>query len=297
MQTSSGLVIQLLGRPRLEIDGADGYRFRSRKSWAALAFLLLGERPPTRSQLAALLFTEADDPLRALRWCLAEIRRGLGPDARVDGDPVQVTLPPAAKVDVSVLLHGHWSEAIELPALGMELLDGLSIANAAPFESWLLSQRRRLSAAAEAILHEAAVGHLSRGELDQARTLAIRAAVMSPMDENHQALLIRLYRLAGDDDAAERQFASWSATAQRELGTSPGAAVSLAMRERQRSAQVVDTASVHAITETGAAAVSAGAVTAGVTSPPAGGRPPPEPSRAGVRGGAPPRLPAPALPT
>ena len=27
---------------------------------------------------------------------------------------------------------------------------------------------------------------------------------MSPLDENHQALLIRLYRLAGDDDAAER---------------------------------------------------------------------------------------------
>src|SRR3954451_9876879 len=266
MQTPSGLVIQLLGRPRLEIDGADGYRFRSRKSWAALAFLLLGESPPTRSQLAEQLFNEAYDPLRALRWCLAEIRRGLGPGARVDGDPVQVTLPPAAKVDVSVLLHGHWSEAIELPALGMEFLDGLNIANAAPFESWLLSQRRRLSAAAETILHEAALGQLSRGELDQARTLAIRAAVMSPLDENHQALLIRLYRLAGEDDAAERQFASWSATAQRELGTSPGAAVLLALRERRLSSPAVDATSIHAITEAGAAAVSAGAVMAGVAS-------------------------------
>src|SRR3954452_7703025 len=84
-RVSAGLSIQLLGRPGLEIDGASGYRFRSRKSWAVLAFLLLSERPPTRTQLASLLFTEADDPMRALRWCLAEIRRGLGPGGVVDG--------------------------------------------------------------------------------------------------------------------------------------------------------------------------------------------------------------------
>ena len=74
-----GVGVHLLGRPRIEVDGAVGYRFRSRKSWALLAFLLLAERPPTRSRLASLLFAEADDPLRALRWCLAEVRRGLGP--------------------------------------------------------------------------------------------------------------------------------------------------------------------------------------------------------------------------
>lgn len=263
---STGLFIQLLGRPRLEVDGASGYRYRSRKSWAVLAFLLLGERPPTRTQLASLLFAEADDPLGALRWCLAEIRRGLGPGGLLDGDPVQLTLPVGTTVDVGVLVHGHWSQAVNLPGLGADLLDGLTIHNAAPFESWLLSQRRRLSAAAEAILHEAALGHLSRGAFDRARALAVRAAVMSPLDENHQALLIRLYRLGGEDEAAERQFTAWSATAERELGTTPGAAVRLAMRERRRSSQVVDEASIHAITEAGAAAVSAGALSAGVAS-------------------------------
>ncbi len=71
---STGLFIQLLGRPRLEIDGVQGYRIRSRKSWAVLAWLLMAERPPTRSQLASLLFSEADDPLGALRWCLAAVQ-------------------------------------------------------------------------------------------------------------------------------------------------------------------------------------------------------------------------------
>ena len=265
---STGLVIQLMGRPCLQVDGERGYRFRSRKSWAVLAFLLLGERPPTRSRLASLLFADADDPLRALRWSLAEIRRGLGPEAVLDGDPVRLTLPPGAIVDVDVLVHGHWREAVDLPGLGADLLDGLGVQNAAAFESWLLSARRRLATATESILHEAALGHLARGELDRARDLRPpQATVLSPLDENHQALLIRLYRLAGDDHAAELQFTAWSATAQSELGTPPGAAVRLAMRERpDASRDAVDATSIQAIVEAGEAAVAAGAVSAGVRS-------------------------------
>jgi DNA-binding SARP family transcriptional activator len=266
MNLSAGVAIHLLGRPRIEIDGDDGYRFRSRKSWALLTFLLLAERPPPRSRLASLLFAEADDPLRALRWCLAEVRRGLGPSSVLDGDPVQLTLPPGASVDVHVLVHGHWNDAVRLPGLGLELLEGLTIANAEPFESWLLSQRRRLSAATESIVHEAALGLLARGEHPRARDLAVQATVMSPLDENHQALLIRIYRLSGDDDAAVRQYDAWAATADRELGTTPGAAVVLAMRERPASELAVDRASIHAVTEGGAAAVSAGALVAGVGS-------------------------------
>ena len=60
------LIVQLLGRPRVERDGLETYQFRSRKSWALLAYLVLCDRPPTRSQLASLLFADADDPPHAL---------------------------------------------------------------------------------------------------------------------------------------------------------------------------------------------------------------------------------------
>lgn len=262
----SRLVVQLLGRPRTDVDGAPGYRLRSRKSWALLAFLLLGERPPTRTQLASLLFAEADDPLGALRWCLAEIRRALGHGVVLDGDPVTISLPVGTTVDVDVLVRGHWSAAVELPGLGQDLLDGLVIQHADAFESWLLSERRRLTAATESILHEAALGHLARGDLDRARDLAVRAAVLSPLDENHQALLIRLYRLAGDDEAARRQFDAWAAVAEQELGAPPGAPVLLAMREGPRPAGGAGAVSIQAVTEAGVAAVSAGALAAGVSS-------------------------------
>jgi DNA-binding SARP family transcriptional activator len=262
----AGLSIQLLGRPALEVDGAGGYRFRSRKSWALLTYLILSGRAQTRAQLASLLFAEAEDPLGALRWCLAEIRRGLGPGGALDGDPVELALPVGTRVDVEVLVHGHWREAVELPGLGAELLEGLGVENAAPFEAWLLSQRRRLVSASESILHEAALGHLSGGRLDDARDLAVRAAVMSPLDENHQALLIRLYRLAGDDDAAQRQYDAWVATSESELGAPPGDAARLALRERRATTDAVDVHAIAAITEAGTAAVSAGATAAGLAS-------------------------------
>jgi DNA-binding SARP family transcriptional activator len=80
------LTIQLLGRPCISRGADEVYRFRSRKSWGLLAYLMLSERPPTRSQAAALLFGDADDPARALRWSLSEIRRTLGEDGSVDDD-------------------------------------------------------------------------------------------------------------------------------------------------------------------------------------------------------------------
>ena len=265
--SQGALTIRLLGRPSIERPGGQDCRLRSRKSWALLAYLVLAEGNPTRSQLAGLLFAEADDPLRALRWSLAEIRRCLGDEVSLDGDPVVLRLPTDVMVDVDVLTHDTWAAGVEVHRLDADLLDGLELSGAPAFESWLLSERRRLAAAGEAILHEAALGLMARGALDRARGFAVRAAAMSPLDENHQALLIRLYRLAGDDAAAEQQYAAWRDQLQRELGVEPGVAVEAAMRERrhQREDPVTD-ASIKAVIEAGSAAIAAGAREPGVAS-------------------------------
>ena len=90
---------------------------------------------------------------------------------------------------------------------------------------------------------------------------------MSPLDENHQALLIRLYRLAGDDTAAEQQYAAWTELLDAELGVAPGVAVEAAMRERPRERVAVPTeASIEAVIEAGSAAIAAGAIEPGITS-------------------------------
>jgi len=108
---------------------------------------------------------------------------------------------------------------------------------------------------------------MSRGALDAAIGYAVRAAALSPLDENHQALLIRLYRMTGDDEAAEKQFAAYAAACRAELGVPPGAAVTAALRETRYVAdEVADEATIEAIVEAGVAAVSAGATDAGVHS-------------------------------
>lgn len=261
------LTIHLLGRPRILRPSGDGYQFRSRKSWALLVYLLVTERPPARSQLAGLLFADAQDPIRALRWSLSEIRRGLRDDGTVGGDPVTLRLAPDVIVDVEVVTRGSWADAVRLPGFGSELLEGMTLKGAPAYETWLLFKQRNVAAASEAILHEAALTAMSRGRLDEAIGYAVRAAALSPLDENHQALLIRLYRRAGDDDAAARQFAACTESFIRELGVGPGQAVAAAMRAmRDEVAGVADVATITAIVEAGAAAVAAGATEAGVHS-------------------------------
>ena len=219
------LAIHLLGRPSLNPDVADGYRLRSRKSWGLLAYLILREHPPSRAQLASLLFGEADDPMRALRWSLSEIRRGLGDGASIEGDPVVLQLPADAMVDVEVVTRGAWADAVALPGLGEGLLEGMAIQDAAGFEAWLLSEQRHVAAATEAILHEAALATMSQGDLRAATDHAVRLVGLNPFDENHQALLIRLYRMAGDDEAAMSQHAACTKLFLDELGVAPGPAI------------------------------------------------------------------------
>jgi tetratricopeptide (TPR) repeat protein len=187
--------------------------------------------------------------------------------ASLGGDPVVLGLPEGAVVDVTVLTRSGWTDAVEVVALDAELLDGVAPRGAPAFDSWLLSERRRLAAAAESVLHEAAVGLMARGAYERARGFAVRAAAMSPLDENHQALLIRLYRLAGADAAAEEQYAAWARLLDAELGIEPGPAVEAAMRERPRERSGVPTdASIEAAIEAGTAAIAAGAIEPGITS-------------------------------
>ncbi len=259
--------IHLLGSPSVERAPGDAARVRSRKSWALLAYLLLSDRSPTRAELATLLYAEADDPLRALRWNLSEIRRALGAGSRLEGDPVVLELPPGSVVDVHVVMRGSWPEAVRLPGLGADLLEGSVVRGAATFSTWLVAQQRRIAAAGEAILHEAAVGAAASDRFPEAIAYAVRAASMSPLDENHHALLIRLYRLSGDLRSAQGQYETCVELLRDELGVAPGDAVEAAIRVPPRgSAPVADPASVEAILEAGTAAIAAGALQSGLDS-------------------------------
>jgi DNA-binding SARP family transcriptional activator len=261
-----GLSIYLLGPPRLERGEIPVDAPRGQKAWGLLAYLLRTQLPPSRERLASLLFPEADDPLGTLRWTLSALRHRLGEDAEVGGDPLRLGLPPGTFVDVDVLSRGSWMEAVALPGLGHELLDGLVFRSSPGFELWLESERRHVAGETSAVLHQAALALLGRGEVERAAHYASELVRLNPYEENAHVLLVRCLRAAGDQQGAAHHVESCTELFRRELGIDPTSALRAAAAgtEGPVEARVSGRAAVLAQVEAGEAALAAGAVEAGV---------------------------------
>jgi DNA-binding SARP family transcriptional activator len=220
------LAIHLLGpQPHVLKAGHLQPPPRGHKAWALLAYLLTTTSAPSREWLAELLFPDADDPLNALSWNLTQLRRLLGLESRIGGTPVVLELPPATFVDIHALTAGTWVQAISIPGLDRQLLEGMAFPACPGFEAWLLASRRHLAGAAEAVLREATRARLSSGDGARAVELASRLVATNPLDEDAQELLIRSYVASGDRSAAEIQRDACIALFRHELGIDPGVAV------------------------------------------------------------------------
>ena len=260
------LRIHLLGTPTVQRGGIQVEAPAGRKHWGLLTYLVRTEVPSSRERLSAMLFPEADDPLGALRSTLSALRRQLGPHAEVGGNPVRLALGPAAFVDVEILRTGSWVEAAALPGLGHELLDGMAFRSSPSFENWLENERRHVAGTTAAVLHEAALALLARGEADTARSHAAHLVRLNAYDENAHVLLVRCLRAVGDAEAAERQVTACTELFRRELGIEPSPALASAAAEPLASVgtRVSGPSAVSVLIETGMAAVEAGAPEAGV---------------------------------
>jgi DNA-binding SARP family transcriptional activator len=261
-----GLAIHLLGAPRAERDGRALPAPRGRKVWGLLAYLIRSDAPASRKHLAQLLFEDAEDPLAALRWNLSELRRLLGNEC-LSGETPKLVLDAAAFVDVVVLSHGTGAQALCVPGLDHELLEGLSFSSSPSFEVWLATERRHLQASAEAVLRESALARLAMGAATEAADLAARLVRRNPLDENYQALLVRSLGAAGDGVGAARQAAACRELFRRELGVLPGATLDAAMRTATATPTArpaTGRAAAVAQIDAGEAAIGAGALDAGL---------------------------------
>jgi len=258
--------LHLLGPPRIERGGGPPVALRGRKAWALLAYLALRPAGASRSHLAGLLFADAEDPLAALRWNLRELRRGLG-DEVLRGDPLTLPRDVLALVDIDVVAHGHWREALDLPGLGGELLEGLAFSGSPSFQVWLDGQRRHAASLTTALLREAALARLAEGAAAEAAVIARRLVALEPLDENFQVLLVRCLGAAGDGIAAARQAAACRALFDRELGIAPGPALDDALATataRPTQAPTAGRGAVLAQLEAGEAALRAGVLEPGL---------------------------------
>jgi DNA-binding SARP family transcriptional activator len=199
-----------------------------------------------------------------VRWALSSIRRLVGGEVVLEGDPVELRRPAGMFVDVDVLERGRWSEAVSLPNVDRELLEGITFDALAAFDLWLAGERRRLRAVAAGVLHEAALASLAR---DPARAVAFaeRLVALEPFDENHHVALVRSLVGTGRSDEAARRVETCVALFESELSMTPSGVLRDALATRPHDAGgLVTRASVRARLDSAAAVVAAGSSADGI---------------------------------
>src|SRR5258706_12957840 len=196
------LTIRLLGSPRIERDGESVAGPRGNKAWALLAYLLLSRQPPSRRKLADLLFADADDPLGALRWSLAQIRRALQQPGALRGDPVELALEPSIEVDLRCVRSTALPEADDLDRFTGELLEGMSFGASSAFEAWLTVERCHFAATAQALLLERAQAELGAGRPAIAARPGTGLLELDPLGEPPHELVVRSRVAAGQKEPA-----------------------------------------------------------------------------------------------
>jgi len=253
--------VRLLGHPRVDDgSGRPCQAPRGKKSWAVLARVALAERPLPRGELAGELFAEADDPLGALRWCLADLRRCCADPRLLRGDRVSLT-PGSLWLDVWSL----WDGTLPAAEIGGELLAGAEPRNCPSFDIWLTLARSRCAARSMEELRQAALRLLAKGEPEAAAEAAGRAAALDPLDEGAQELFLRTLVAAGHPARATVHLASCEAAFAKEAIV-PSPALRAAARPSPTAPATGLRAGVVAgsLRRAGTAALDAGLADAGI---------------------------------
>jgi DNA-binding SARP family transcriptional activator len=256
------LVVRLLGRQEIERGGVVVASPRGRKVWCALAYLMLSEQPVSRTRLASLLFSDAEDPLGAVRWTLSQLRLALGLPDVLRGDPLECDLPEGVTVDVHELSVGDADPAL----VRGELLEDINPDAGEAFAAWLLLERRRLSGLCEGVLRDAALVALAGGVPLEGAQFAARAVELNPFDESSHELLVRCLAKAGEFSAARHQASMCEALFRRELGRAPDPRVRWAAGEVEAAGPPAtgDRAAAVGQLQAGLTALAAGATEPGI---------------------------------
>lgn len=249
-----------IGIPKIVGDDDKVRQVRGHQAWAILARLLLSNQPVSRRTIASEIFAEADDPLGALRWCLASLRRATGPDT-LNGDPIELNFPKNTYVDLWHLNDQEFS----IPETA-EFLHGIEPAATPEFATWLMIERERMSALMHEKLRHEAMQAISVKNFEHAIRLSELAVRSRPLEESGHVILVKSLAMAGRADIA---FAHVEATEQeflKELGEKPSAALRAAARKNIADAPegVSQSAVIDTLIKSGTAAVSAGAFDAGL---------------------------------
>ncbi|TFH46617.1 MAG: hypothetical protein E4H01_09670, partial [Lysobacterales bacterium] len=250
------LSIRVLGPFQVSLDGEPVSGFASDKVRALLAYLTLSpDSPHRREVLAGLLWPEF--PERAarssLRNALANLRQVIGdrtispPFLHITRQTIQFNNQSTywldadafeELLDVVPLTDNRLEQAVNL-VQGL-FLEGFTLADAAPFEEWLLLRRERFGRKVVAALYSIAAVYEEQDAFEQALTHARRLVDLEPWEEDGQRQLMRLLARCGQRDEALVRYTTFCQVLVDELGVEPEPAT-IVLSEQIRAGMIVAT--------------------------------------------------------
>ncbi|MEZ4736518.1 MAG: BTAD domain-containing putative transcriptional regulator [Caldilineaceae bacterium] len=218
--------------------------FHSDKARALLAYLALEPHEHDRTLLATLLWPAIDDQYARtnLRTTLYRLRQTLDRAAPGAGDQMltvtrqTVQFNPASCVVDVLRFQGLLNQPLtgvsspvasvelltEAVALyGGELLLGFSVADAAPFEEWLLLRRELLQQQAMLAFQKLATAYEAAGQEEQAHTVAGRLLALDPYREETYRQIMRLLARMGQPGEALQLLERLRRLLHDEMGVAP----------------------------------------------------------------------------
>ncbi len=226
------LRLRLLGGCEIRLPDGPA-RLETAKTRALLAYLLLNPGAQSRQRLVGLLWGKLpeDRARRNLRRALWNLRRQLHtadhpPPFRADRETVAFDRTAAYTLDVeqfeaACARPDRLEEAMRL--YRGELLAGLSLPDAPPFEEWLLIERERLRLLALQALQRLVEQLAAQDDLPRALAYARQLLAMEPWREESHRQLMRLLARDGQRSAALAQYERCRRLLREELGVEPAA--------------------------------------------------------------------------
>lgn len=238
----ASLTIELLGGLNIKQDGRALATFKSRKAEALLAYLVYGQRPLTREELAAFFWKESK-PAQAqanLRKLLSDCRQVVGSFLLIDRETVAFDTNSDYWLDVDEFLAAikalspygqdrqsphedlyisQLEQAITL--YKGDFLAGFYLRDSIHFDEWAALERERLRLTAVTARKQLATYCLHRRAYQQGILHATHLLAMDPLHEESHRLLMRLLARAGQRSAALAHYADCERTLADDLAVPP----------------------------------------------------------------------------
>ena len=230
----SRLKLQLLGPPRVEIEGKP-LEIKRRKTLALLVYLAVSRRRHLRPTLASLLWADMPETVAMtnLRKALSNLRKLVGPHLNITREDVTFNRDSSYWLDVEQF-EVKMEQASDKSAISQlpevvdlyqgDFLEGFYVRNAPEFETWALAQRTRLREQAVQALRWLAIHYTEQGESGRATAIdyTTRLLALEPWREEAHRQMMLLRALDGQRSAALAQYEICRQALVEELGVEPG---------------------------------------------------------------------------